>query len=120
MQKKRAQISKLLDAAFVMIAGILVFKIFPMEVWGYDILFDASAHVIAACFTVYFIWFFVDQNEEWHIPFYIFTALVLFVIAIQRILANAHNDVGLLLGFVISILAIAYAERRDLGGKLEF
>ena len=103
-----------------MAVGLLLFKFLPMEIWGSDILFDASMHITVASLVIYIIWFFIDQNENWHIPFYFFSALVLFVISVQRIIANAHNDIGLLLGLTISILSIAFAERKNLKGKLRF
>lgn len=91
-----------------------------MLMWGSGILFDASMHIVTAIFVLYCMWFFVDQNENWHMPFFIFSALLLFVISVQRIMANAHNDIGLLLGLLISIASISVAERKNLKGKFKF
>ncbi|MEK7117835.1 MAG: hypothetical protein AAB861_03625, partial [Patescibacteria group bacterium] len=115
--KKRTQILRIINAGFLMIVGLLLFKFIPMYIWGRSILFDASMHIITAVFVLYCLWFFIDQNAKWHLPFYIFSALVLFIISIQRIIANAHNDIGLLVGFLIAILSIALAERKNLKGK---
>jgi heme O synthase-like polyprenyltransferase len=118
--RKETQISKIINAGLLMASGLIVFKFLPMALWGGKILFDASAHVIVASFAIYCLWFFIDQNENWHMPFYIFSALILFVISVQRIIADAHNDIGLLLGFLIAILSIAFAEKENLKGKLKF
>lgn len=91
-----------------------------MYLWGSDILFDASLHITAAFFVLYVIWFFIDQTKEFRYPFYLFAILVLFVISIQRIAVDAHNDVGLLLGALISIISIGLVEREKLGNKIDF
>lgn len=117
---KRKQLKKIIEAGILMFAGILIFKLLPMTLWGDNILFDASAHIIGACFAIYILWFWIDQNHSWRIPFYIFSALVLFIISVQRIIANAHNDIGLLLGFTIAILSIAFVEKENLKGKIKF
>lgn len=103
-----------------MALGLAIFKFIPMEIWGRDILFDASAHLTITSFVLYTIWFFIDQNKNWHTPFFVFCALVLSVIAFQRIEANAHNDVGLLLGLLVSIVSIGIAERNNLKRKFRF
>ena len=103
-----------------MIFGLFIFKWAPILIWGDEILFDASMHIIVASFVLYCLWFFIDQNENWHLPFYIFSAVFLFVISVQRILVDAHNDVGLLLGFIIAILSIAISEQKNLKGKFKF
>ena len=118
--KKKAQIKKIILAGFLMLGGIIFLKFLPMLVWGSDITFDASLHIATAVFVIYVAWFFVDQNEGWHLPFFALSTVALFVIATQRILVNAHNDVGILLGMLISLGAIAYVERYNLKGKLKF
>ena len=118
--RKRSQILKIVNAGLLMAAGLLVFKWLPILILGDNVLFDASMHIVTAVFILYCIWFFIDQNRNWHLPFFIFSALVLFVISIQRIIDNAHNDMGLLLAFAISILSIALAEKENLKGKLKF
>ena len=98
--REKLQLKKIILAALFVALGILILKFLPMIIWGKGILFDASLHIATACLALYIIWFFVDQNEEWHLPFFVFSALILFVISVQRIIADAHNDIGLLLGFL--------------------
>ena len=103
-----------------MLLGAFIFKVIPMRLWGSDILFDASFHIMFASFMLYILWFFVDQNKSWRTAFFLFSALILFVISSQRIAANAHNDVGLLGSIIISLVSIGIAERKNLKGKLKF
>lgn len=116
----KKNIKKIVTAGSLMALGVLVFKFLPMRLWGSDILFDASLHLITASFVLYILWFFIDQNKNWRLPFFLFAALILFIISVQRIAVNAHNDIGLLLGLIISLLSIAIAERKNLRGKLRF
>jgi len=109
-----------MHTGLLMIAGLLIFKWLPILIWGGEVLFDASMHIITAVFVLYGIWFFIDQNHSWHLPFFIFSALILFVISVQRIISNSHNDVGLLLAFAIAIFSIAMAEKENLRGKFKF
>ena len=117
---KTLQIKKILIDGFCMAVGIFFLKFIPMQVWGRQILFDASAHITIASFILYSLWFFIDQNTSWRVPFFLLSLLVLTVISFQRIEANAHNDTGLLLGLVISLLSIYIAERKSLNGKFRF
>ncbi len=103
-----------------MILGAILFKYVPMHLWGADILYDASAHLMIVSFFLYIIWFFIDQNRSWRIPYFIFCALVLSIVSLQRIEANAHNDIGLLMGLLVVLVSIAIAERKRLKGKIKF
>jgi hypothetical protein len=103
-----------------MALGALIFKFLPMRIYGNDILFDSSAHIITASFCLYVLWFFIDQNKNWRLPYFMFSALILFVISVQRIIANAHNDIGLLMGLLVSLLAIYIAEQKAMKGKFRF
>lgn len=118
--RKKDQLGKILTSAIFMALGAFFLKILPMRVWGNNILFDASFHIIFFSFCLYVIWFFIDQNKSWRLPFFLFVILILFVVSIQRIIDNAHNDVGLLLGIIISIISIAIAERKNLKNKIVF
>lgn len=120
--KKRVnkQLKILWKAALIMFFGLLFLKYLPMKIYGENILFDASAHITVSIFALYVIWFFIDQNKKWHLPFFIFSALVLFVVALQRINVNAHNDIGLLLGLLISVGAIIYSQFDYFKGKFKF
>jgi hypothetical protein len=90
----------------LMIIGLILFKYLPMYLYGKDILFDASSHVIWTSWGLYVVWFFVDQKKSWRIPYFIFAAAVLIIMSIQRIIAGAHNEVGVVLGLAIAGLAI--------------
>ncbi len=117
---KKDNLRKILTAALFMGLGALLFKVLPMKIWGSEILFDASFHLMLTFLVLYILWFFIDQNKDWHISYFLFSALVLFIVAVQRIIDNAHNDVGLLLGLVISLVSIGVAERRNLKNKIKF
>lgn len=120
MHKKSEQFVQILIAGIVTIVGLLLFKYLPMSIWGKDILFDASGHVASAIFVLYILWFFIDQNKRWHIPFFIFSAMVLIVISFQRIADNAHNDIGLLLGLALGVVAIGVSRWGILKKRLRF
>lgn len=104
----------------IIFAGLLLLKYLPMAIWGKDILFDASGHIASATLALYMLWFFVDQNKQWRIPFFIFAAMVLIVISLQRIVDNAHNDAGLLLGLMLGIIAIGASRWRIIKKRLRF
>lgn len=120
MGKKQKQIIKIFFTLVLMIIGLYIFKWYPMAIYGKDILFDSSAHIVFASFILYFLYFFIDQNKSWRVPFFIFSFSVLMVISFQRIYENAHNDVGLLLGFVIALISIAIPNWDRIGKKIEF
>jgi membrane-associated phospholipid phosphatase len=119
-KKVTTQIKSILEAGAIMFLGLFIFKFIPMTIWGQDIRFDASAHVTISMFILYIIWFFVDQNKTWGIGFFVFSILVLSIVSIQRILVDAHSDIGLLAGFILSCIAILYAQRHRLKGKFRF
>jgi hypothetical protein len=114
------QLGILFRAALIMVFGLFLFKFIPMNLWGENILFDASAHITITSFILYVIWFFIDQNQKWHIPFFVFAFLVLAVISLQRISNNAHNDIGLLGGLIISVSAILYSQFSKFKKNLKF
>ncbi len=113
-------VRELVIAGTVSAAGLLVFKYLPMSIWGRDILFDASGHVTIAIFALYVLWFFIDQNRRWHLPFFLFAAMVLTVISVQRIVDNAHNDVGLLLGLALGLFAVGASQWGTVKKRLKF
>lgn len=110
----------LLIAGSITAAGLLLLKYLPMSIWGDDILFDASGHIAIAVFVLYALWFFIDQNATWRIPYFIFAAAVLVVISFQRIVDNAHNDVGLLLGFALGLVAIGVSQWGMIRKRLKY
>lgn len=119
-KKEKTQIKSIFQAGVIMFFGLILFKLIPMQIWGKDILFDSSAHITIACFVLYVVWFFIDQEYKWRTAFFIFCLLVLAIISFQRIYINAHNDIGLLGGLILSIIAIRYAEYPKIKGKIDF
>jgi hypothetical protein len=113
-------VHRLAIAAIIIVAGLFFLKYIPMRVWGYGILFDASAHISLAMFVLYFVWFFIDQNKSWRIPFFVFSLVVLSIISLQRILIFAHNDIGLLLGFLLGAVAIGASQWDVIRKRIEF
>jgi hypothetical protein len=114
------KILKLSKAALIMIVGLFFFKFIPMEICGKDILFDASAHITVTIFILYFLWFYVDQNKSWRVPYFIFGLVVIAIVSIQRILVHAHDDVGLLTGLIISFISIMFSQKDYFKDKLKF
>jgi membrane-associated phospholipid phosphatase len=114
------QIQSIIEAGLIMFFGLFFLKFIPMQIFGHDILFDASAHITTTMFFLYVVWFFIDQNRSWRTFYFSFAIVVLAIISIQRILVDAHNDVGLLAGFIISSIAILYGQRKRLKGKFKF
>jgi hypothetical protein len=118
--RQKRQITSLVFAGILMSFGLFLLKYIPMQIWGDDILFDASFHITLASFVLYIIWFFIDQNRNWRIPFFLFVILVFSVISFQRIHANAHNDIGLLIGLLISAISIYFSNAKIKKGKFKF
>lgn len=116
----QGKIIALLKAAIVMVIGLLLFKYIPMQVFGRDIVFDASAHITITIFGLYFLWFFIDQNKTWRVPYFILSLVIISIVAIQRIMLNAHNDIGLLGGLTISIVAIIHSQQKYFKDKFKF
>lgn len=119
-RKINSQITKLVSTALLMTLSLFLFKFIPMQIYGKNILFDASMHITLACFFLYFIYFFIDQDKSWKIPYLIFSFAVLTIISIQRILVNAHNDIGLLIGLLISLFSIAIPNWSQLKNRIDF
>lgn len=118
--RKRRQARWLIWTAITMLIGLFFLKVIPMEMYGEDILFDASAHITITTFILYFIWFFIDQNKSWRIFYLFFSLVVLTLVALQRIVAEKHDDIGLILGFVLSIIAILVPRWKQIKNKFEF
>lgn len=116
----QSKLDALSKSASVMFTGLFLFKFIPMEIFGADIKFDASAHITIAIFVLYIIWFFIDQNKSWRTIFFIFALVVLSIVSVQRILINAHNDIGLLMGLCLSVIAIVYSQKKYFKDKFKF
>ena len=106
--------------AILMVILSIIFKTIPMDIFGEDILFDASRHIITAVLVLYAIYIPIKQNESWRVPFFILSAAVLIIISLQRIMVSAHNDVGLLLGLFLAIISIIIPRWKEFGRRLKF
>lgn len=118
--KTKTQIRKIILAGILMAIGLILFKYIPMQIYGKNILFDASSHVVWTIFGLYIIWFFIDQNKSWRIPFFILSAALLIIISIQRIIAQKHNEIGILLGLAIAGISIAISHWKEIHRKIKF
>ncbi len=118
--KTKIQIEKIILTGILMVIGLILFKYIPMQIYGKDILFDASSHIVGTSFGLYIIWFFIDQNKSWRIPYFIFSACFLTIIAIQRIIAQKHNEIGIVLGLTISAIAIVIPRWKEIWKRIEF
>jgi len=107
-------------AGLVMACGAILFKFIPAQIFGREILFDASLHLIIAIFALYTGWYFIDQNKSWRIPYFIISSMTIIIISIQRISVNAHNDIGLLAGLFISLFAIYISRLKYFRGRISF
>jgi hypothetical protein len=117
---KQEKLNALIRAGLVMFVGLIILKLLPMQIFGQDIKFDASAHITITMFLLYFIWFFIDQNKSWRTIYFIFALAVISIISIQRILVDAHNDIGLLLGLLLSLFAIIHSQKKYFKDKFKF
>ncbi|MDO8623589.1 MAG: hypothetical protein Q7R52_05055 [archaeon] len=120
MKTHQDKIKALFSTALLMGIGLVLFKYIPTYLFGTNILFDASMHIVVASFILYLLYFFVDQNKSWRIYYLIFSLAVLIIISIQRIISNNHNDIGLLFGIVISIVSIMIPRWKELNRKFKF
>lgn len=100
--------------------GIALLKVVPMAIWGPAIEFDASFHVTVTLLGLYILWFFIDQNPRWRVPFFLLASVVTLVVAIQRLLIDAHSDIGILLGIAVGMIAIGAAEWQDIKHTFSF
>lgn len=116
----KENIRRLSTAGIIILVGLFLLKYIPMQLWGDAILFDASAHISIAIFVLYIVWFFIDQNKSWRIPFFIFSLVILAIISLQRIITFAHNDIGLLLGLILGTVAIGTSQWDVIRKKIEF
>jgi membrane-associated phospholipid phosphatase len=119
-QHIKKQIKWLCWTFILNVIGLIIFKYIPMHIYGKDILFDASSHVAWTGFGLYFIWFFVDQNKSWRIPFFILSGVILIFMSIQRILEHQHNELGIMLGFFVIGLAIIIPRFKEFRKRLKF
>jgi hypothetical protein len=116
----KQQLIWLLWTAIIMTVGLILFKYIPMYIYGKNILFDASSHVVWTSWGLYVIWFFIDQKKSWRIPYFILAAVVLIIMSIQRIIAQKHNEIGIILGLTIAAIAIVLPRWKEFKKGVEF
>lgn len=116
----RKQIIWILWTTIIIAIGLILFKYIPMYFYGKDILWDASSHVAWTCWGLYFVWFFVGQKKFWKILYLIFSAAVIIIMSIQRIIANQHNEIGVSLGLVIAALAMIIPRWKEFKKGVKF
>ncbi|MCD4759401.1 hypothetical protein K8R33_00755 [archaeon] len=110
----KKDLNKIFISGIIIFIGLVIFKFIPMIVFGNEILFDASAHIAISMFILYVIWLFIDHNKKWRIPYLIFSFFVLTVISVQRIINFKHNDLGILFGFFLGVIAILVSRGNEL------
>ena len=103
-----------------MVIGLVLFKYIPMMIYGNDILFDASSHIVWTSWALYIIWFFIDQNKSWRIPYLILSAAILILMGVQRIIAHQHNEVGIMLGLLVAFFAMVIPRWKEFTKELRF
>jgi len=116
----KQQLIWILWTTIIMIIGLIIFKYIPMYIYGKDILFDASSHMVWTSFGLYVIWFFIDQKKSWRIPYFIFSGVVLIIMGIQRIIVRQHNELGVMLGLTIVAIAIIIPRWREFKKGVNF
>lgn len=104
----------------IMALGLGLFKFAPISLWGSGIQFDASFHVVATIFGLYVIWYFIERNKRWRVPFFIVATGLVTVISIQRIFAEAHNEIGILIALALSAVAIILSRPEYFLKRLRF
>jgi len=118
--KTKKQITWIFWTTIIMGIGLILFKYIPMYIYGKDILFDASSHIVWTSWGLYVVWFFIDQKKSWRIPYFIFSAIVLIIMGIQRIITNQHNEIGIVLGLAIAGIAIIIPRWKEFSKGVEF
>ena len=103
----------------IMAVGLILLKYIPMKAYGDTILFDAFMHITVASAILYLLYLIIEKAKPWRIPFFILSATVVFVISVQRIISNAHDDVGLLLGLLLSLAAILIPRWKEVRKKIK-
>jgi len=116
----KKQLKWLCWTLIINIIGLILLKYLPMWIYGKDILFDASSHIAWTGFLLYFLWFFVDQNKSWRVPYFILSGVILVFMAIQRVIAGQHNEVGVILGALVISLAILVPRFKEFKKRLDF
>ena len=104
----------------IIVIGMILFKYIPMYLYGKDILYDASNHVVWTSWGLYIAWFFIDQKKSWRIPYFIFAGAVVIIMSIQRIIAQQHNEVGVILALAIAGISIVAPRWNEFTKEVDF
>lgn len=102
----KIQIRHLIYSTILMVVGSLTFKTLPEYIYGKDILFDSSRHVMTLALGLYFLYYFVQKKENWKLGYWIFSSGILCFMGVQRILSGEHNEYGVLIGYALAGIAI--------------
>ncbi len=105
LRKRKYRLKELILTGIIMALGLLLLKFLPMKIFREDILFDASMHITIACFILYGLYLFI-KDVYLKFGYFVFALAVLIIISFQRIIINAHNDTGLIIGLVLSLVSI--------------
>jgi len=117
---KKQKFISIIKTGIIMFLGLLLFKFLPQQIFGKEILFDASFHLTIAILILYTLWYFIDQNAKWRMPYIIFSIIVITLVSMQRMLSNEHNDIGLLIALLISFISIIIPRWDYFKGKFNF
>jgi len=90
--------------------GLAIFKYLPMDIFGENILFDASAHIAWTSFALYSIYIFI-KDKSFQIPYIVLSTIILILVAIQRIVSYHHNYFGISMGLAISVASIYLSKK---------
>lgn len=116
----KQQLIWILWTTVIMAIGLVLFKYIPMYIYGKYILFDASSHIVWTSWGLYVLWFFIDQKKSWRIPYFIFSAILLIIMGIQRIIVGKHNEVGVMLGLAVAGIAIVLPRWKEFRRNVKF
>ncbi len=106
--------------ALLMAIGLILFKYIPQSISGKEILYDASYHVVFIILALYILWFFVDQKKSWRIPFFVFAGALIIIVSLQRVIAQEHNEVGIVLALIIGVFSIIIPRWKEFMGGIKF
>jgi len=106
--------------AILMVIGLIFFKYLPMYLSEGNILYDASYHVLFTILLLYILWFFIDQKKSWRIPYFIFSGVLIIIVSLQRIIAQEHNEVGIMLALLIGAVSIIIPRWKEFMGGVKF
>jgi len=93
------------ETIILMAVGLIIFKFIPELIWGDKILYDASLHLVFLSMILYIIYLTIEHTHLKHF-YFIFSAIIITAMGIQRIFQGAHNLAGLILGLVIAGISI--------------